>query len=259
MTTAGKLSATARWGRAAITSAVALVLAVVAHVSGGGLLPGPVWLVVLASVTWLVSARILSRPASTPRIVALVVVAQSAAHVFLSATAGHGSGRPTRPVETATSTSGGMATVGTLSDAGPRTGSLRDLTSPGSGVGSGGSDLALPSWLTHLPQELSGPNAVMALAHIAAAVVLGLWLAMGERSLWALVALVGPSSTVVRRHIQRLAGALAALGRRLLTGPTLLGRSGFDHRSAWIAPLGGLPGDPHDGHPLRRRGPPATA
>jgi hypothetical protein len=38
----------------------------------------------------------------------------------------------------------------------------------------------------------------------------------------------------------------------------LLGRSGFDHRSAWIAPVGGLPGDPH-GHPLRRRGPPATA
>ncbi len=44
-----------------------------------------------------------------------------------------------------------------------------------------------PAWLAHLAADLTGPHALMALAHAAAAAVVGLWLASGERTAWALV------------------------------------------------------------------------
>ena len=44
-----------------------------------------------------------------------------------------------------------------------------------------------PAWLAHLAADLTGPHALMALAHAAAAAVVGLWLASGERAAWALV------------------------------------------------------------------------
>ena len=47
--------------------------------------------------------------------------------------------------------------------------------------------VAGPAWLAHLAADLTGPHALMALAHAAAAAVVGLWLASGERAAWALV------------------------------------------------------------------------
>lgn len=44
-----------------------------------------------------------------------------------------------------------------------------------------------PEWLHHLTEDLSGAHAAMALAHAAAAAVVGLWLAVGERALWELI------------------------------------------------------------------------
>ncbi len=44
-----------------------------------------------------------------------------------------------------------------------------------------------PAWLAHLAADLTGPHALMALAHAAAAAVVGVWLASGERAVWALV------------------------------------------------------------------------
>jgi len=44
-----------------------------------------------------------------------------------------------------------------------------------------------PEWLHHLTEDLSGTHATMALAHAAAAAVVGLWLAVGERALWDLL------------------------------------------------------------------------
>lgn len=43
-----------------------------------------------------------------------------------------------------------------------------------------------PEWLEHLTSDLSGPHALMAMAHAVAAGVVGLWLAAGERALWSL-------------------------------------------------------------------------
>ena len=47
-------------------------------------------------------------------------------------------------------------------------------------------------WLHHLAEDLTARHAVMALAHaVAAAAVVGLWLARGEHALWLLVDLAG--------------------------------------------------------------------
>ncbi len=46
-------------------------------------------------------------------------------------------------------------------------------------------------WLHHLGEDLTAAHAVMALAHGAAAAVVGLWLARGEHAVWLLVALAG--------------------------------------------------------------------
>jgi hypothetical protein len=48
-----------------------------------------------------------------------------------------------------------------------------------------------PAWLHHLAEDLTGAHAWMALAHAGAAAVVGLWLAVGERSLWALLRYAG--------------------------------------------------------------------
>lgn len=42
-------------------------------------------------------------------------------------------------------------------------------------------------WLHHLSEDLTADHAVMAVAHAAAATVVGLWLAHGEHALWLLV------------------------------------------------------------------------
>jgi len=54
-----------------------------------------------------------------------------------------------------------------------------------------------PEWLEHLTSDLSGPHALMALAHAAAAGLVGLWLAAGERALWSLARHAG---RVLRRR-----------------------------------------------------------
>jgi hypothetical protein len=48
-----------------------------------------------------------------------------------------------------------------------------------------------PLWLHHLVEDLTPTHLAMAVAHAAAAAVVGLWLARGEHALWLLVALAG--------------------------------------------------------------------
>ena len=61
-----------------------------------------------------------------------------------------------------------------------------------------------PEWLVHLVADVSGPHALMAVGHAGAAALVGLWLAAGERTAWA-----------VARHAAR------ALARRSPTLPPL--------------------------------------
>lgn len=46
-------------------------------------------------------------------------------------------------------------------------------------------------WVARLAEDLTADHALMALAHAAAAAVVGLWLAHGERTVWRLLALTG--------------------------------------------------------------------
>ena len=178
----------ARLLRAGLLAAVVMVAGSLAHTSAEGAMPGPVGLVVLHAAATAAAACFLAREASALRLVTLTAGGQTAVHCALSAMAGHG----TPP----TAGHAGMHHV--HADAG--------MHHAGSGSG-------LPSWLTHaIDGAVDAP--LMAMTHLAAAVVVGLWLAVGERMLWSLVRLLGSRAAL------RLAVALSSLGLQ----PVVLGR-----------------------------------
>ena len=168
------------WGRAAVLTGSTFLVGALGHVTAGGLLPGVPALVLLLATGTTLAAVFLSRPASTRLLVGLVVVGQTLVHGALSLTAGHGAGH-------GAGHRGGVVHVraapGSLpTGSGGRVGSLQDhyeatVAAP---VATG---LTVPdpaSLLDHAP---------MFLAHAAAGVLVGLWLAVGERAVWALLAL----------------------------------------------------------------------
>lgn len=169
------------WGRAAVLTACTFLVGALGHVTAGGLLPGATVLVPLLAVGTAVAATFLARPASARLLVALVVGGQTLVHGALSLTAGHGAFRaavhpPARPVGPAP-LSGSLPT-----DGGGRLGSLQDHyeASIGAPVATGITVPDPAALLDHLP---------MFVAHAAAGVGVGLWLAAGERAVWALLAL----------------------------------------------------------------------
>ncbi|HTW18372.1 MAG TPA: hypothetical protein VMF51_24825 [Nocardioides sp.] len=185
------------WARAVLLASVAVFLGAAGHVTADGLLPGPAALVVLYVVAVVGAAAFLARPASPLRLVALLVGGQTVVHLVLSAAAGH-VGDPARPAAgPAPAPAGTLPTVD-----GRRVGTLQDAFDVGAGHASGP---ALP--VGHLLDHLTG-QAPMMLAHLVVAVAVGLWLAVGERSLWTLLAL---AATVVLAPLQLLA-AIARAG-----------------------------------------------
>ncbi|GAW50867.1 uncharacterized protein PD653_1432 [Nocardioides sp. PD653] len=171
------------WARALLLAFVACFLGVTGHVTADGLLPGPAWLVVLFVGSSALCAPLLARPASLRRIVVLLVGGQTLVHLVLTIAAGHRgdpSAATTRPVSSALPTVDGR-----------RVGSLQDQYD--AMIGSTQLQPALP--VGHLVDDLAGHAPMMA-AHLVAAVLVGVWLAIGERSLWTLVALA--SAALVR-------------------------------------------------------------
>jgi hypothetical protein len=168
------------WARASLLASVAFFGGVVGHVSADGLLPSPLVLIGLLALGIPFCASQLTRQASMRRIVLLLMAGQTAVHVALSVTAGHRG--ETRPVAT-------VARSGDLvlpTEGGQRVGSLLDGYQ--ATVGHTGEQVqpALP--VGSLVAELAAHGPMM-VAHLAAAALVGIWLAVGERSLWALVAL----------------------------------------------------------------------
>jgi hypothetical protein len=192
-----------RWWRALVLTGVAFGLGLVAHVSAGGLVPGSVGLTILFAVTLAGCATFLGRAAGTLRITTLVVAGQAFIHTALTASSGHaGDPRATAPASTPASDPLAVAGAG-------RSGSLHDIYERGSLARGAGGQLVVPDWAQHLVDDLSGPHAAMAVAHVVAAALVGLWLASGERALWALIRL---SRHAVAATVQQLSAALAALG-----------------------------------------------
>lgn len=179
------------WLRASLLAAVIVVTSTLAHVSADGLVPGPLGLALLLALTTLVSARFLTRRASPLRLVVLLTGGQAAIHGVLTLVSGH------------RDAGGHVAAVPMSARATPafdrveRSGSFfdqMDAAAPlGHGAGQGaGNDLAgaLPAaGLGHLVEHVATQSPWMLLAHLAAVVGLGLWLAVGEHALWTVLAL----------------------------------------------------------------------
>jgi hypothetical protein len=202
------------------------------HVTADGLLPGPTLLAVLLAMSVLLSAPMLNRPATRTRLVAMLVGGQTFVHLVLTVTAGHrgesGSvawGASARPRD-----------LGTLPVVdGRRVGSFQDAYQ-----GMSGHAAATPTLpIGHLVNDLSAHAQMMA-AHLAAAALVGLWLAYGEKCLWTVLALTG------RRVL-----ALSVLLLPAPVPPRRVVRSFLDQFHAPVLLWQSLP--------RSRRGPPAFA
>ena len=173
------LDARLRWLRALLVGSVAFFLGVLGHLTADGLLPGPVGLVFLFTFSTLLALPVLGRRVSSVRTVALLVGGQTFIHLALTLTAGHVGDRrlPASAVEPA-----GLGSLPVVD--GRRVGSLQDAY-----LGSG--DLPVtPALPGHLVADLQAHAPMMAV-HLAAAALVGLWLAHGERLLWSVAALTG--------------------------------------------------------------------
>jgi len=182
-----------RWLRATLLASVVLAFGTAAHQSAEGLLPGPIGMLLLAGLCLVGSAVALSGPASALRLVVLTAGGQAVVHVFLTLTAGHrGDGAASHVVARPLDDAAG----GSLMDA---YAASQPLVADSTG-----------DPLAHLIADLSGHAPMMA-AHLAAAAVVGLWLALGERALWALVALASAGLTAL----------VVRFGRSVLLPPSL--------------------------------------
>ena len=89
MTRPVSASAPLRVLRSLLLATVCLLTGVLAHVTAGGELPGPLALAALLAVGTAVAAPLLRFRASTRRVVLLLVVGQTVVHAVLTAASGH--------------------------------------------------------------------------------------------------------------------------------------------------------------------------
>ncbi|UMG92254.1 hypothetical protein [Nocardioides sp. TF02-7] len=77
------------WLRATTVASITSTLGVVAHVSAGGLLPQPVFLIVLTVALTSLVTPLLLRPAGYRTLLLIIGAGQAVVHAVLTATAGH--------------------------------------------------------------------------------------------------------------------------------------------------------------------------
>jgi hypothetical protein len=224
------------WSRAALLAAVVVVVSALGHVWADGLLPGPAAMVGLVAVTALVSARFLTRQASTLRLVVLLVGGQAAIHGVLSLLAGHGAGHgASHAAGHAAGHGGGAAASGGWVFDGhqaERSGSYFDqveamqaatqLTGQSTAL-SAAAGAGQAGW-SHLVEHLAAQSIPMFLAHTVVVVLLGVWLAVGERALWAVLTLAcGRVLDVVAQATRRPGQTVGLLLERVRRAPYLGG------------------------------------
>ena len=163
-----RAGAALRWLRALVLAAVAWTAGIAGHVGADGRLPGAPVLALLFLTTALAAAPLLGREVGRAAAIGLLVAGQTLIHGCLTALSSH------------------------------------DLPAEHAGVNAAHQhqSVAEPGWAHHphhLLGDLSGQHAAMALAHLAAAVVVGWWLAAGERALWTVLrSVAGPGVAAVR-------------------------------------------------------------
>lgn len=243
------LSGALVWTRAGVTAFFAFAVGTVAHWSAGGLTPGPVGLALLLGSLVLPSAALLHRRASTVRWVAMIAVGQLWTHFWLTAAAGHrgdgvaaGQSRSALPHHDM---------VALPTDAGRRTGSLLDLHQQALDRQISAADTMPDPFadaVGHLVADLTGPHALMMLAHLLAGAGIGAWLAWGEHALFSLAVLA-----VGALCFATLRGLLAA-GADLRAALVALRRP----RGLWVPTRRPPPPGRLLLGPAPRRGPPAV-
>ena len=208
----------ARIARAGVLGVVAVSLASAAHLLAGGVVPSAAALALIAGVVAASSAPVLGVRASTRRIVALVLAQQVALHV-LFAYIGLASGRMV--MGSAPMAMPGMHMAGM--------GGATSLTH--------GPSVSWSMLSGHLMGDLgTGRGAAMTVTHLAAAALVGWWLAVGERLLWSLVIMLAAAGAAA---LLRGAAALLAIVRAGSSAGELWGsalrrqRGGRWHVRSW--------------------------
>lgn len=200
-----------RWVRAAVLSLLVVTSTLAAHVAGGGELPDLSMLLPVCALVTLSSAALLRRPLSWWWSATLLLTGQTALHGALQLL----------PVQTVTGT-------------------------PGHPAGSTAFHPHADTAVTAL-RALTGwsADARMVVAHLGAALLVGVWLAAGERALWSLATLAARTMATAWLRLRR------ALRASLAT-PLVRARP---RRRTWAAVVVPLAMDSaRSGN--RRRGPP---
>lgn len=213
------------WGRAGVLGAVAMLAGTVSHATAGGLLPGLMGMALLFGSCVLGSALLLLRRASAPALALMVLGGQTWVHGVLSAAGGHvGEQRALQSAGVPLPVQG----QGTL---------LEQYRSGLAATPGPGQD-----WLLHQVDHFVAQGPLMLAAHLGGALVLGLFLAVGEESLWALLRLASVRVAAARRRSGLLAvdraarlGTVADLACRVRSGPQrpapqVLPRATLSHR-----------------------------
>ncbi len=236
-----------RWGRASVLAAVAAATGVAAHLGAGGLMPGAAGLIVIFAVCLAWSAALLGRPATTRRVVLMVMAVQTFTHGALTAMSGH---RGDPVIASSTSHPKPLPVPpATVMDGSQRApwGDQMHAANPAAGAPV---QLSVPAPVQHLIADFTGPHALMAIAHLVAAAAVGLWLARGEQLVWSLVSLSAQSAVA-------FASSIVAV----LRGPAVT-----RHLGPVTATRGAAPEDAGLSRPVRwftpaaaRRGPPVLA
>lgn len=203
-----RMSASLVWSRATLLSAFALLTGAAAHVQAGGLLPGPVVLVLLVASGACCAAPLLCRPGSVLRIVFMLIVGQAAVHMALAVAAGHRGERSSPLGDGATGAPASPSPP--VATGGGRSGSYYDVAYAPH-VGQHADGVSIPSPFAHAFNDVMA-HPGMAVMHVLAAALCGWWLAMGERALWRLLELAARAwSDLVTRALRRWILAARAL------------------------------------------------
>jgi hypothetical protein len=169
-----------RWLRALTLASVVVLAGLGAHVAAGGTSPSAALAVLLLLAVTAAVAPLLGRPVSNLKTVLLLLGGQAFVHAALAFTA-------TRPA--AVPHTAGMPMPG------------HDVMAAGEVMLHGAAPRSVSSIL-----DLATVHPAMLLAHVTASVVVGVWLAAGERAVWTVVALAA-------RPVLRFAARLAVLAR----------------------------------------------
>ena len=153
-----------RWMRALALASVLVSTGVAGHVAAGGVMPAPAVLALLLVLATLVLAPVLGTPASPVRVALLAIGGQALLHVSLNVLTTNPAGHA----------GAGMVMPGGTHGSMP----MSDGMFHGAAV-SGETSLV---WM-------GTAHVGMLLAHLVAGLLLGLWLAAGERAAWTLVRL----------------------------------------------------------------------